>query len=222
MAIGKTHIKRRPSGETDMAWMLTYGDMVTLLLVFFILLAAISVVDASKYEEVKAGLVDSVSKKNVKKPFHELKAELDKMIEEQNLQNEVMADLSSRGITMEFASGTLFRSGEGELRPEAQPIIEKVTEAISKVSGSTHKMSVEGHTDDVPMKSAKYPSNWELSTSRATNVLRALLDEGIDPKRLKASGFADIMPKVPNRDENGIAIVENQAKNRRVVITIHR
>lgn len=222
MAIGGNNLRRkRPEGTSD-SWMLTYGDMVTLLLVFFILLAAISQVDESKYEEVKAGLVDSVSKKKVKKPFHELKAELDKMIEEQNLQSEVMADLSARGITMEFASGTLFRSGEGELRPEAKPIIEMVTEAISKVSGSTHKLSVEGHTDDVPIKSAKYPSNWELSTSRATNVLRALLDEGIDPQRLKASGFADIMPKVPNRDENGNAIPGNQAKNRRVVITIHR
>ncbi|MDH5543170.1 MAG: OmpA family protein [Nitrospinota bacterium] len=214
--------RRRSEESEEGTWMTTYSDMVTLLLAFFILLAAISVVDASKYEEVKAGLIESVSKKKVTKPFHELKNELDKMIKQENLEKEIMVDLSAQGIKLEFSSAALFLSGDAEIMDTARPIIDKVAKSLKVISYDDHKVSVEGHTDDVPINTVKYPSNWELSTARATNVLRMLIEFGIEKKRLQASGFADIAPKAPNRDELGNAIAENQMQNRRVVIKIHR
>ena len=219
----KSSLGKRPAEQSsEGSWMTTYSDMVTLLLAFFILMAAISVVDASKYEEVKAGLVESVSKKKVTKPFHELKNELDKMIQKENLENEITVDLSARGIKLEFSSAALFVSGDADIMPASKPIIEKVAKSLKVISYDDHKVSVEGHTDDVPINTQKFPSNWELSTARATNVLRMLMEYGIEKKRLQASGFADISPKSPNRDEQGNAIPENQMQNRRVVIKIHR
>jgi chemotaxis protein MotB len=82
-------------------------------------------------------------------------------------------------------------------------------------------VDVEGHTDDVPIHTPQFPSNWELSTLRATGVVRYLIKIGLEPDRLKAAGYADVNPKVPNLDLFGAPIPENRAKNRRIVIRLH-
>jgi chemotaxis protein MotB len=85
-----------------------------------------------------------------------------------------------------------------------------------------YSITVEGHTDDVPIETNLFPSNWELSTARAASVVRALVANGIPAAKLRAAGYADIMPKAPNRDGAGRPIPENQAQNRRVVIKLEK
>ena len=83
-------------------------------------------------------------------------------------------------------------------------------------------MTVEGHTDDVPIGLSVFPSNWELSSARATSIVRRMLDKGVTKGSVSASAFADTRPLVPNVDAQGKGIPENRAKNRRIVVRIHR
>jgi chemotaxis protein MotB len=210
-------------GEINAAWLLTYGDLVTLLFAFFLIIAAMSKPDEAKYEELREGMVKSVSKHTeVKKPLHHLFEELQKVIKNEKMEKLISAEMNQYGIKLEFSSGLLFKSGDAELMPDALPIMEKVVGVLQKVSEKDYKLSIEGHTDNVPIKTAKYPSNWELSTARATNVLRVMLAKGMEPERLKASGLADMSPKAPNMDQAGKPLAENQMKNRRVVINVYR
>tara|TARA_Y100000588_G_scaffold203789_1_gene217608 strand:- start:337 stop:639 length:303 start_codon:yes stop_codon:yes gene_type:complete len=82
-------------------------------------------------------------------------------------------------------------------------------------------VDVEGHTDDAPINTPRFPSNWELSTARATGVVRFLISADVQPERLKAVGYADVRPKFPNRDLFGEPIPENRKKNRRISIRLH-
>ena len=81
-------------------------------------------------------------------------------------------------------------------------------------------VEVEGHTDNVPIKTAKFPSNWELSSLRAVNVAKLFESMGVKKSQLSAIAYADTRPKLPNLDSNGSAVPENQAKNRRVVVHV--
>jgi len=85
-----------------------------------------------------------------------------------------------------------------------------------------YQITVEGHTDDTPINTSRFPSNWELSTARASAVVHFFLDQGIPALKLRAAGYADTFPKAPNRDSNGNAIPANQTQNRRVVIKMEK
>jgi chemotaxis protein MotB len=96
-----------------------------------------------------------------------------------------------------------------------------VLQALEEIGFYQFKIDIEGHTDDVPISTARFPSNWELSVSRASNVVKYFIAHDISPDRLKASGYADTQPIVPNRDSLGTPIPENRARNRRIVIRIY-
>jgi chemotaxis protein MotB len=122
----------------------------------------------------------------------------------------VAVGFTSKGVVMRLSDQVLFDVGVADISPEAIPLLEKVGAIIA---GSSYEVRVEGHTDDVPIKTARYPSNWELSTARAVTVLRYFIETyGISGKRLAAEGFAEYHPMVPNDS------TENRAKNRRVEI----
>jgi chemotaxis protein MotB len=80
---------------------------------------------------------------------------------------------------------------------------------------------VEGHTDNMPISNERFPSNWELSSARASNVVQYMISQGIDPMSIKASAYAETRPEAPNEDAKGIAIPKNQAANRRIVVRIY-
>ena len=134
----------------------------------------------------------------------------------------VSVERNDEGVVVEFASASLFESGSGDLRPEVQAALQEVSEAL--LSGEFKSVDVEGHTDDIPIKTARFPSNWELSTSRATSVVRFFIDQGVPADRLRASGFADTRPKdsTDEADETLLSESEIRARNRRVVIRADR
>jgi len=102
------------------------------------------------------------------------------------------------------------------------PALAQIADILNSMKYQNYIVEVEGHTDDVPIKTLLYPSNWELSVHRATNVVKFLIERGVSPDRLKAAGYADTKPKVPNKDEAGNPIPENREKNRRIVIFIQK
>ncbi len=135
-------------------------------------------------------------------------------------EGRVSLDLNKKGIEMEFASSTFYLAGSADINPNAQPIIDKVTGAIKNIDYYNFNVDIEGHTDNIPIHTLRFPSNWELSVARATNLVKYLIQEKISPDRLKAAGYADTKPKRPNLDSNGVAIKKNQAMNRRIVVRI--
>jgi len=127
-----------------------------------------------------------------------------------------------RITTLEMDSAAFFDSGSAVLSDNGKTILADVARKIQADEFKDYQVTVEGHTDDAPIKTPLFPSNWELSTARASAVVHFFLESGISAQKLRAAGYADTFPKAPNRDANGNAIPGNQAQNRRVVIKLER
>ena len=132
---------------------------------------------------------------------------------------QMQVEYSPDGLKMEFASKALFPSGNADVMESMGDVLEQVGRVL--VEGGFSNIDIEGHTDDVPIKTARFPSNWELSASRATAVARALLAlHPIDPEVLRPSGFGDTRPAIAldSEEAESIDLAEVRARNRRVVI----
>ncbi|NOX36591.1 MAG: OmpA family protein [Calditrichaeota bacterium] len=213
-------------------WMVTYGDLMSLLLTFFVLIVSFSSIQHVKFQKalgsLKAALgvlpkeesvifqreviVPQLADKN-RKRIKRIARELQRIIDAKGLGNNIRLELTTKGILIRIASPVLFDLGEATIKPEAYPILDKVVE-MTKVW--PNKIRIEGHTDDLPIHTRQFPSNWELSTARALSVLRYFLSKGVEPQRLAAVGYGEYHPLVPNTS------AENRAKNRRVEIYIER
>lgn len=214
-------------------WMATYGDMVTLLLVFFVLLFSFANLDVQKFKAIAVsmngslGVLDSGATVNMEslvgsfpndspteenEEFKKLYGEMNEYIKENNLAESITLRLDERGLLVRFTDNVLFDSGKADMESKAREIINKVAEIIKQNDNSVR---VEGHTDNVPISTSRFPSNWELSTTRAVNVVKYLIEEnGIEAKRLSASGYADQHPV----DDNNT--IEGRRNNRRVDMVI--
>lgn len=222
-------------------WLQTYGDMITLLLAFFVLLYSISTIDADKFERMMVSIHESFSgvlpqhdsriprddpqpETHLPQPqerdipdeeereMQEIFEQLEDFIEDEDLAEVLMLETEERGIVIRFQDKILFDTGRAELRQESFDILGEVAEILEEIP---NEIRVEGFTDDVPIGTAPFPSNWELSTARATTVLRYLADETeIAPERLSATGYGEYRPIVPNDSP------ENRQMNRRVDLTV--
>jgi chemotaxis protein MotB len=220
-------------------WITTYSDLVTLLLCFFVLLFSFSEIDARKFEAIvksfqgSAGVLDmgktidedryiSQALSSDKLFMDQIEAEsleklhmkLDEYIKENNLEATIVLGVEERGLLIRFTDQVLFDSGKAVIKPEAIPIMLNIGEILMT---NNRFIRVEGHTDNVPISTLLYPSNWELSTSRAVNVVKFFLEEvGIAPARLSAAGYGEYHPIAYNDS------YENRQKNRRVDVVILR
>jgi chemotaxis protein MotB len=118
---------------------------------------------------------------------------------------------TGRGVELEINASALFNQGEADIQPEAKKTL---AEAAKVLVDNEYAIEVEGHTDNVPISTARFPSNWELSSARASSVVRLFIDQGVEAPRLKAVGSADNRPVLPNDSPEG------RARNRRVTITV--
>ncbi|MCK5296489.1 MAG: flagellar motor protein MotB [Alphaproteobacteria bacterium] len=212
--------EEEPEQALDESWMTTYGDMVTLLMCFFVMLAGISDVDVVLFEQVQAGLAKGIGDLDVLKPIEMMTKDLESDIQNLEVGESVALGVDTQGIVMEFASASFYEPGSAVIREEAAPILKRIAGTLRASRYSNFIFKVEGHTDDAPIHTEQYPSNWELSAARASAVVRLLIERDIEKTRLQAIGMADIMPKVPNRDAYGEPIPENQEINRRVTVHI--
>lgn len=216
--------KRDDTENNDDDWLMTYGDAVTLLMTFLVLMLSVSTIDQSKFESVVDAVKEHAldSDKQYVAPFEALKSKLDRVTETHNLQDSMEVTKDARGVTVELASSSLYPAGSAHIQETIVPALNAVVDTIKSFDYLDYQLEVEGHTDDVAIHTLRYPSNWELSVHRATNIVKYLTAHGIDQEKLKAAGYADTRPKVPNLDENGNPIPENRAANRRIVIHITR
>ena len=213
-------------------WMATFSDMVTLLLAFFVMLVAMSEVEVKKFEEALSyfnghtGLLEANEAVQMQTPasielteFAEraqaerYDALLEQLIEH-DLTEVVEVNLTDRGIHLAIADSIMFASGDAALLPSAETPLRLIADAaiVPDVQG----VLVEGHTDSIPIQTARYPSNWELSAARAAAVVRFLLahNDVLSPDRYQAAGYGEFRP----RDTN--TVPAGRAQNRRVEILL--
>ncbi|WP_099187217.1 flagellar motor protein MotB [Tepidibacter mesophilus] len=222
-------------------WMATYGDMVTLLLCFFVLLFSMSSVDVQKFQSIvqsfdgalgfldggktlsneqyiDKGLKDDKSTNQQKEmeDFDNLERKIKKYLDDNNLNEDVKVLNENSGMLLRFQDNVLFSSGRAVLKPKSEVTLRYISDLLNKKEFNDKLIRIEGHTDNDPIKySSKYPTNWELSVARSSNVVRFLVEgTGINPERISASGYSEYHPVVPNTSD------ENKAKNRRVDIVI--
>jgi flagellar motor protein MotB len=129
---------------------------------------------------------------------------------------------SDRITIFQFSSAAFFESGSANLSDSGQSLLASLLGRLQSPKFAAYRITVEGHTDDEPISSSQFPSNWELSAARAAAVVRFFVEHAIPAHRLRAAGYADTRPLAPNRDVAGDPIPENQAKNRRVVIELEK
>jgi len=221
--MGKRSYQNEDSDIDTNAWLATYGDMITLLMCFFVIFFSISEVNVALFEDLKNGFESDITNKETKSPISLLAKQLDSIYDnpaDDNLDVEV--DLLKRGINIRLASKDLFRSGDAQLSRSGRKTVDDIANSLlSIVERYNLTCDIEGHTDDTPIRSYKFPSNWELSASRAANVLRQMIDSGIPKEQSRAIGFSDIRPIIEPRDSTGSLVKGARAANRRVEIVIH-
>lgn len=212
----KAHVEEE-GGEGN--WLVSYADMMTLLVGFFVILLSFSKMDEEKFEQARKSVTEQFGGVfNV--PYEKLYQRLAEVMKNSGLGDQLVIKQSDAGVTISLRGTIFFETGKADLKPEAHDVIGKMIGAI-QAEQAGFDITVEGHTDDVPLSSgAVFKNNFELSSIRACRVIEDFAGAGFDPTHLIAVGFGESRPLVPNRDASGHAIAENQSQNRRVVIKI--
>jgi chemotaxis protein MotB len=262
--------RRHGEGEEESSerWLLTYADMITLLMALFMVLFSISSVNISKYKTLSQALKDAFSgqifpggkaleqtgstsssstspnttaansvlpfslepstkslrtnpvtsqtaAQQEQADFQHLKEEIESYAAHHGLSSYVKPTIEPRGLVINLLTDKLlFASGEATLSSSSYPLLQKIASLLQ--IDRVHPIAVEGNTDDVPIDTAAFPSNWELSSARASTIVEFLVANGVLPHRLSAIGYADQHPIASN------ATAEGRAENRRVAIVLER
>jgi len=214
----KTIMVAQDDGEGN--WLVSYADMMTLLFGFFVILSAMSTPNAEKVEQIKKATAESMGGAYTK-PFEELSKSIDTVLKDINLDKEVSVVETEDGVKITSKGKLFFDSGSSELRAEALQMMDSLSALLVK-QAQGFRIIVEGHTDDVPIASKLFPSNWQLSSARAGTIVQLLESKGFKRENLRPLGLADTEPLVPNRSPDGSMIPANQAENRRIVIRLQR
>ena len=220
MADKNTGHESAPSGG---GWITTYADMITLLMCFFVIMYSASEPSQSKWEQLKGGIESDVMNVKNPTPLADLYNALEKKYDDPNDDNpDLTIDFETKGIVISLGSNSLFESGDAKLKSNGLSIVKTLgNELKERMQRYELVIDVEGHTDDVPISTAKFPSNWELSSSRSASVVKEFTELGLDREVVRAIGHADAFPLKPNRSKDGTAIPSNMAANRRVDVIVH-
>ena len=214
----KKQIKKEDK-DVVAGYMGVYGDMVTLLMAFFVLLYAMSDPDPGKFEDFSEAMYEELSGEEIESEFEELTENLQEIIDEKEISDKVDIELTPNGIEIQMEGKALFAGCSADILSDMEPVISSISNVITELLDNSeykgYMIEVEGHTDNLPPTTCPdFETNWELSAYRATGVVEQLLASGIQKEKIKAIAMADSDPLVPNMDENGKSISENQAKNR--------
>lgn len=226
-----------PAESTD-RWLVSYADFITLLFAFFVVMYSISNVNLGKYRVLSDSVSTAFSAQS-NSPFpigsqlgvsvqrapiavgligqsgmvsmQETAAKLDKRLQKWVKKGMIAVSGNEKWLEIEIKSSLLFKSGDALLSAEAANVLSELTDVVKT---TRNPLYVSGYTDDVPINTARYPTNWELSAARSASVVRLLAQNGINPARMGAIGYGEFRPIVANDSAT------NRQKNRRVVIRI--
>jgi len=203
-------------------WLTTYADAITLLMAFFVMLLSFTKYDIPALEEAAAAFKVTIGKQDqATSPIQLLKLDVQDVVYNMQADQIVNIEKDDKGLVIELSSSAFYKPGSAEIVEQTLPLLEKIAQTLKAPRYLPYHVDIEGHTDDDPIATEKFPSNWELSAGRATRVVRYFIDQGVDAVRMKATGFAETQPKAPNRDAAGKPIAVNQTKNRRVALRVY-
>jgi chemotaxis protein MotB len=195
-------------GQEDELWLISYADLLTLLIGFFVLLIAVSPIKTAQFERLAASISGGAPP-----PLEELKEKVDEYVAREGLQQQVLTREDREGLAIELKDVLLFDSGSADIRPEGHAAIAHIARLLQTLP--RRPVVIEGHTDDLPIRTPRFASNWELSTQRAINVRAAIEQGGVARELMSVRGFADTR----GVDSKGTA-EEQRTANRRVVIRV--
>ncbi len=210
-----------PEENVD-SWLMSYADMITLLMCFFIIFVSVSEPRKERISMLSSGMGGKFGTVDLVTPFDGVIRQLQGVVENNKSFREITIEHNNDAIQMEMSSATFFQPFIAELNKEKIPLIVEIIKSLKTIDFIDYRIVVEGHTSDATPQSGLYPTNWELSSARAARMVRVFIENGIKPQDIKAVGMADSQPKVPNLDMNGNGIVANREKNERVVIKLER
>ena len=230
--------KRRRNFENEEEnadrWLLSYADFITLLFAFFTVMYALSTMNEAKYRALSESLSTAFAIDRVNMPgdykstassegqgpittsfmkffsedFKNVKATLSELETDEKLN----VNLEARGVVVSMMDRNIFKSGSADILAQSFDILDNIADTLV---GMPNSIKIEGHTDNIPISTKEFPSNWELSSKRALNILQYLVDEhGIEPGNISATGYAEFRPVTSNDTSEG------RGKNRRVDIVI--
>ncbi|MGE5552334.1 MAG: flagellar motor protein MotB [Betaproteobacteria bacterium] len=228
--------KRKKADDQLAPWIISYGDMVTLLLTFFVLLYSFSLVDLRKFRAMSVSMQEAfggrvlqgggskviqlfpetapLSRQTPGRDVMEAAAQAQEYLKKAGLEAVATVLPQERGVVIRFEDRVFFDTGQAELKPEAVETGRKLAEYLRRIP---NQVRIEGHADNVPIHNTRYASNWELSVARATRFLTFLQVTGnLPPERLSAAGYGEYRPVAPNDTEEG------RRKNRRVDVVLLR
>lgn len=218
-----SHPHEEHEGGHDEPWLVSYADMMTLLFGFFVIMYSFASAkndeDKQEWHKVKKEIAEYFGGEYVN-PVNGIAEQVKKTIESTNLAGEVEVKVIGNTLELIMQSKMIFESGSAEVIESQVPLIEKLIAVLIEKKLDNYAIIVEGHTDDVPIYTLKFRSNWDLSAARASTVAMMLQEKKYDPKALSIRAYGEFKPAFPNRTEQGIPIPENQAKNRRIVVKL--
>jgi len=225
-------------------WLATYGDMMTLLLCFFVLLFAMSETQMYAFTQVVESLKSAIGKQQIPeagtqeglvminrdskmskpdavdelgglvvKELDAITSEVQEFIMKNSLEGQVKVNEDERGAVITISDMVLFAPGKAEFNEAGKELLLQISDMLRQFD---YHVKVEGHTDSEPINSERFKSNWELSTSRASAIVRFFIENRLPPDQLSAEGFAEFRPVNTNETEVG------RAQNRRVEIVYER
>lgn len=234
--------KHEEPHENSERWLLSYADFITLVMIFFVVLYSMSNLDNQKYQQLASGLnkamggggatligkdpgtsidkntnpVDTnVVNSDEQARLEQVKSLVDKYLSSSGLSDSVGTSIEERGLVLSFKDTLFFDSGKADIKNEQIKKLVEIGKILNQPIINSSYIRVEGHTDNIPISTYEYKSNWDLSVIRAANVSQLLINQsGIKPERISATGYGEYRPKMNNSSEAG------RASNRRVDILI--
>ncbi len=211
-------------------WLLTYADLITLLLAFFVVMYSMSQIDAKRFGQMAEALhgilkggESVLNNKNVEPStkghgllklgdLRMLQSHIESRFKQIGKLDDVNTEITERGLVIHIVDRALFDEASADLKPQSRQVLDLV---LDEIKDKPNHVRIEGHTDDRPIETPRFPSNWELSAARATEVVRYFVrDHGFPPDRISALGYGEYRPVRPNNS------IENRAANRRVDVVI--
>ena len=205
-------------------YLITYSDLITLLLGLFIILYAISNIDLNKYQKMMTAMgsifgnsgeiptLNETKRDVITTTTEKLKDDLNTVIKRYNYNKSVSLEENERGVVLHILDDIMFASAQAELNDKSKQILHQLAMIIKDLPND---IRIEGHTDNIKINSALYPSNWHLSVNRALNTAYYLMEnEGLSPEKLSIVGYSEFKPIADN------STAEGRLKNRRVDIVI--
>jgi chemotaxis protein MotB len=205
--------------KKEALWLYSLTDLSFILMAFFALMLSMSKPDREQYDKVASAVQTPNPAAEKVANLTVVAEDLEKAIKQLKLEEDIKVRIDINGLLLEFSEKLVFSSGSAQASPTFEKTTDKILSILSEAP-DRYTVSIEGHTDDLPIQSKLFKSNWELSAARGITLLKLLQQHGLDEKRMRVQAVAHTQPKIPIEGKSGQSLQEARRANRRVIIRL--